>query len=224
MTLQTATRLGMIGMAMPFAAIVGEIVLATIVGIPARMITENWPLPTLLTATVPALIVLLFLYVLYRAARGRTTPARLSDAAMAAAILFIAFLAMNLRWSVFSQPLVRYWSGGAGWMQAGDWLTENVLEPFAWLAFLLTFVRLPETPPRPASRRAALVLGSIIGIGGVLAGARIGIQYIVSMGVPRMGFSAWTEILAGVMTILRYVLLAIFAIATWRTRPKVVNP
>jgi len=44
------------------------------------------------------------------------------------------------------------------------------------------------------------------------------------MGVPRMGFSACTEILAGVMTILRYVLLAIFAIATWRTRPKVVNP
>jgi len=221
MTLRTATRLGIIGIAIPLAMLPAQIVLATISGIPTRTVTANWDFLAMVRGDLPELIALVFLLVLYRAAEGSTTPERLSDVAMGAAILLIVSMALDLRWSQFVAPFsVRNW--GWGWWRAATMVT-GILEQFAWLAFLVTFVRLPEPPLRPASRRAAMLLGIALSLGLLLHGIPIAIQYLglVEFSGTAGNYWSWNIGLIGIFTLLRYVLLLLFAIGAWRARPKI---
>ena len=220
MTLRTATRLGMFGMAMPLVVVVSQIVLATVAGVPVRVVTAGWDFAGMLRAELPELTVLAFLYVLYRASASATSPARLSDVAMAASILLILALAWNLRWSVFVTPFqtMRVW--GWGWLQFGSSVAKGILEPFAWLAFLVTFVRLSEPPLQPASRRAALLVAAAVLAGGALTMSTMVIQYLMSVGV-RGGYPDWNFSMIGLLGLLRCLLLAVFAIGAWRARPQI---
>jgi len=219
MTLRAATRLGIIGIAMPLFALLAEVVVATVAGIPTRVATANWNLLEIGRLYLPELVMLGFLLVLWRAAAGSITPARLSDAAMAAAILLIAALALKLRWSVFVSPFFGA-SDAWGWIQVWSWLVRNLLEPLAWLAFLVTFVRLAEPPLQPATRRASLVLAAMLVIGGALAMTPVVIQFVISSGVPLRDpagrYATWHFRVTAALTAFRYLLLLTFALALGR--------
>jgi len=218
MNLRASTRLGMFGMAMPLFEVVTRIVWATIAGIPAQAITAGWDFAAMARAELPGLTVLAFLYVLYRSSARATSPARLSDAAMGASIVLILALAWNLRWSIFVVPF--HDMRGVGWIQVGSAIIGHVLEPFAWLAFLVTFVRLPEPPLQPASRRAALLVAAAVLAGGALTMATMVIQYMVMAGF-RGGYPDWNFTMVGLLNLLRCVLLVVFAVGAWRARPQI---
>jgi hypothetical protein len=213
---------------MPFAEIPAAFVLATIVGQRAANVPFIWnPLALAVQFLAPA-AVFGFLLALYVSA-GRARPARLNDAAMAASVLMIAALAVNLRWTAIPYFVSVQGLLHGAWLWTGRWLVDRVLEPAAWLAFFVTFVRWPAPPLSRASRRAAAWLALAVFPGVLFYALDIAETLAVlpwSSRAPGPGdFFLWANVLvAKSFTVLRWLLLLVFALAAWRIRPAADAP
>lgn len=202
---------------MPFAGMVAWFAVASVVGQPISDMNFSWtPLSLALEYLAPA-AVFGFLLILYRVSAGVTQPQRLTDAAMAACVLLAVALAVNLRWTDF--PRVFSNLGPA----AGAWLMNTVLEPIAWLAFLVTFVRWPSPAISRPSRRAAAWLAVAIFLGALWPAYHFaGDMAIFWWDFPprgRQAYFMWNGAVQGSVAALQWLLLVAFALAVWRIRP-----
>lgn len=229
MTLRTAARLGVAGSAMPFALIVAWFVVATVVGMPmAGMPFHADPLALVLGYPAPA-AVCGFLVVLYCAAAGLTQPSRLGDAALAASVVAMVTLAVDLRW----MALAHFFSGPVAnamvWLYRAEWLAARVLVPVAWLVFLVTFVRWPAPPLARGSCRAAAWLAIAMAVGGVWPVWRF-VETLLGIfwwRFPASGshfYYAWPGVVSGFLEALRWVLMLVFALGVWRIPPAAEPP
>ena len=228
MTLRTAARLGIAGSAMPFAGIVAWFVVGAVVGQPiANMSFHPDPLALALPYLAPA-AVFGFLVMLYRVSAGLTQPPRLGDAALMASVLAMVALAVNLRWTAIPNSFSGPKPDAAVWLYWTHWLAARILAPVAWLVFLLTFVRWPAPPLARASRRAAGWLALVIPVTEIWP-VLSSIQTLAFFwwDFPPRGsqiYYAWIGVVSGFFEALRWILLSLFALGVWRSRPAAEPP
>lgn len=208
---------------MPFAKLVAWFVVASVVGQPIADMSFHWDPLALVVSYLTPLVVFGFLVVLYRESAHLTPSPRLGDAALAACILLMVALAATLRWPVFSYLFSSPGPHPAVWLAKYRWMANVILEPVAWLWFLVTFVRSPGPPLSRSTRRAALWLASFLCLG-VLIYASDFVQTLVLFwwDFPPRGsraYDSWNGVLQGFIETLRLLLLLIFAVAAWRIRP-----
>ena len=223
MTLRTAARFGVAGSAIPFAKLVGWMMVASIIGQPIASMSFHWDPLALVPFYLGPIAVCGFLVVLYRVAAGFTPPPRLSDAALAASILVMVALAACLRWTAFPNVISNPGPFPAGWMSRILWMLNLVFEPVAWLWFLLTFVRRPAPPLARSTRRAAGWLALVLCLGGSIYAFDF-VQTLVLFWwdfPPRRAsvYYSWNGLVLGFLEALRWLLLLVFAVGVWRIRP-----
>jgi hypothetical protein len=213
---------------MPFAGIAAWFVLSAVAGKPmADTPFHGDPLTLALPFLGPA-AVFGFLVMLYLAAAGIAQPRRLADAALAASVLAMVALAVNLRWAVFANVFYGVGHSAVGWLSGAQWCTANVLVPVAWLVFLVTFVRWPAPPLARGCCRAAGWLGLVSAVAGLwpvlIFASALGFFCLEfpSRGLP--SFNAWMEVVRTFIEASRGVLLCVFALAVWRMRPGTEPP
>lgn len=221
MTLRAATRLGIAGLAIPLAMLPAQFVVATVAGWRMADIPANWDPLMVAQAYLAPLALIAFLVVLYRVSAGSTVPSRLSDAAMASSILMIVSLAVRLPW-----PLTLWFSHGHfsyAWLPGTHWILAGILEPVAWLALLVSFVRQPEVPLSRASRRAAARLAGVLLLGAVWPVVRFAQTLVIFYWDfpprPNSAYYAWIGVVSGFIEVLGWLLQLLFAAALWRIGP-----
>jgi len=208
---------------MPIAKLVAWFVVASVVGQPIADMSFHWDPLTLVVLYLAPIVVFGFLVVLYRVSAGLTPSPRLSDAALAACILLMVALAATLRWPVFLYLFSNPGPSPAAWLSESRWVVNVLLEPVAWLWFLVTFVRSPGPPLSRSTRRAAVWLASILCLGGLIYASDF-VQTLVPFwwDFPLRGaraYYSWNGVVQGFLEALRWLLLLIFAAAAWRIRP-----
>lgn len=223
MTLRTAARWGVTGSAMPFALVAAWFLGSAVAGQPmAKTPFHGGALDLLLPLLAPA-AELGFLVVLYLVSAGLAQPSRLSDAALAASVIAMVTLAVTLRWPVFPNLFSSLGPPGIGWLYGTHWRVTGVLAPAAWLGFLLTFVRWPAPPLARATSHAAGWLALAMCLAGLWPVVRLinGISlFYLELPYPR----PWMELVSPFFDALRWVLLSVFALAVWRSRPAAEAP
>jgi len=225
MTLRTVSRIGVAGSAMPFVQIAAWFLVGIVIGQPISQMTFHPDLFPLALGYLTPVAVLGFLIVLSRVSAGRSQPARLSDAAMAACVAVIVRLALNLRWSAVPGPISGMDLYSEAWLFKTAWVVTAVLEPAAWLAFLVTFVRCPAPPLAGATRRTDAWLALVLLLRAAwtvyrLAGPLLLFWWDFPPRGPRAYF-AWDSVTSATLEALHGLLLFAFALAVWRMRPPV---
>lgn len=208
---------------MPIAKLVAWFVVASVIGQPIADMSFHWDPLTLAVLYLAPLAVFGFLVALYRVSAGLTPSPRLGDAALAASILLMVALAATLRWPVFLYLFSKPGPSPAAWLAESRWVVNVILEPVAWLWFLVTFVRSPGPPLSRSTRRAALWLASLLCLGALIYASDF-VQTLTFFWWdfpprgPRVYYS-WNGVVQGLLEALRWLLLLIFAVAAWRIRP-----
>src|SRR5581483_11054972 len=103
-------------------------------------------------------------------------------------------------------------------------LASRILQPAAWLYFLVTFVRLPEPPLRPTSRRGAFwlaVTGLPAGVLPIWIFAGSVVMFFWTYPTNSGGFPTWNSLIASLMNVMQWLLLMIFFVGAWRSKPEV---
>jgi hypothetical protein len=208
---------------MEFAQIAVWLVVAAVEGQPVGdMVSHSNALAFVLPYLGPVAI-FGFLVLLSRAATGLTAPARLSDAALAGSILIMVALAVNLRWTAIPGFFSGARQSGSLWPWRIPWLVDQILEPAAWLWFLVSFVHRPAPPLAGDHRRAAVWLASVLGLGALLYALTFGQRLVFFWwDFPPRGarvYYAWNDLFLGLLGAPRRFLLLFFAAAVWRMAP-----
>ncbi len=208
---------------MPIAKVVAWFVVASVVGQPIADMSFHWDPLTLVVFYLAPIVLFGFLVVLYRESAGLTPSPRLGDAALAASILLMVALAATLRWPVFLYLFTKPGRSPAAWLSEFRWVVNVILEPVAWLWFLVTFVRSPGPPLSRSTRRAALWLASFLCLGCLICASDF-VQTLVPFwwDFPLRGarvYYSWNGVVQGFLETLRWLLLLVFAVAAWRIRP-----